>query len=366
MVDQYLPAGHLLTVNNWRQARQAADWYRTASNVYWLVAAFFSPVNTGIRYAASQLGISRPLELLQQDLLLWFYTAYVHRLGTYLIALNSGRLRVGAKRYRELTQPPPEDSRPPAAAETATPAKQVTITVMGQVKAGKSSTINALLGEQRAATDVLPMTAEITRYELQPQGVSSRLVLLDTVGYGHTGPKEDQLRATEQAAQESDLVLLVLHARNPARQADVETLRALQAWFAARPNLKLPPILGVLTHVDLLSPAMEWSPPYNWQQPTRPKEHQIQLAMTTVRDQLSDYLVGVVPVCAVPGRLYGFDEWFLPTLVELLDEAHAVALLRCLRAEADAGKVRRVLHQLLAVSKEAARAVLTRYAKGPV
>ncbi len=37
-------------------------------------------------------------------LLVWFYTAYVHRLGTYLIELNSGRLRIGAVRYRELMQ----------------------------------------------------------------------------------------------------------------------------------------------------------------------------------------------------------------------------------------------------------------------
>ena len=42
--------------------------------------------------------------------------------------------------------------------------------VAGQVKAGKSSVINAILGEQRAATSVVPMTAEITRYELHPPG----------------------------------------------------------------------------------------------------------------------------------------------------------------------------------------------------
>ena len=93
MVDQYLPGGHLLTINNWKQARQAADWYQTASNVYWLASALLSPLNTGLRYAASQLGMSRPLQMLQQNLLLWFYTAFVQRLGTYLIDLNSGRLQ---------------------------------------------------------------------------------------------------------------------------------------------------------------------------------------------------------------------------------------------------------------------------------
>ena len=58
----------------------------------------------------------------------------------------------------------------------------MTVTVCGQVKQGKSSLINSLLGEQRARTDVLPATNEITRYELQPEGIPTRLVLLDTVG----------------------------------------------------------------------------------------------------------------------------------------------------------------------------------------
>ncbi|HKI34407.1 MAG TPA: hypothetical protein VKA46_21310, partial [Gemmataceae bacterium] len=88
----------------------------------------------------------------------------------------------------------------------------------------------------------------------------------------HAGPKEDQLKATREAAQHSDLLLLVLHARNPARQADLSMLQRLSVWFAARPDLKMPRVLAVLTHIDLLSPAMDWSPPYNWEQPQRPKE----------------------------------------------------------------------------------------------
>jgi predicted GTPase len=351
LVDQYLPGGHLLTMNHLRQARRAADWYQTANKAYWLVAALFAPVETGLRYAASQVGVSRPWQLLQQNLLVWFYTAYVHRVGAYLIEVNSGRLRVGVQRYRQLIQGQAVDGPAPAgqAKERVQP---VTITIIGQVKTGKSSFINALLGEQRAQTDVLPMTSEVTRYELQPAEIPARFILLDTVGYGHSGPKEDQLRATQEAMQQSDLVCLVLHARNPGRQTDVDVLEAIQTWFRLRPDLKIPPILGVLTHIDLLSPAMEWAPPYDWQQPVRPKEGQIQQAHATVREQLSQYLVGCVPVCTAPGRVYGIEEWFLPTVLELLDEARGVALLRCLRGEADAGKVRRIFQQLLSAGRQ--------------
>jgi predicted GTPase len=370
LVDDYLPGGHLLTINNWRQAKQATDWYSTLSKAYWAVAAVFSPVKTGLRWAASQAGMTLPWQMLQENLLLWFYTAYLHRLGSYLIDLNSGRLRVGATRYRELlaaAEAPapaaPAPVAPPAATADGAAVGQVTVTVMGQVKAGKSSLINALLGERRALTDVLPATAEVTRYQLQPEGIPTRLVLLDTVGYGHEGPREDLLRATEEAAQESDLVLLVVHARNPARQADLEMLEKLRQWFLARQHLKMPPVLGVMTHIDLLSPALEWAPPYDWEQPRRPKEQQIREAWNALRQQLGDYLVGIVPLCTAPGKVYGVEEWFLPTLVELLDEAHAVGLLRCLRAEADLNKVRRVFQQLLAAGKQVAQVILETYRK---
>ena len=76
--------------------------------------------------------------MLQQNLLVWFYTAYVHRLGTYLIDLNSGRLRVGVPRYRELVEQmqrqsaratarwrraPPAPSRPTAATRSTRSAR---------------------------------------------------------------------------------------------------------------------------------------------------------------------------------------------------------------------------------------------------
>jgi predicted GTPase len=366
LVDRYLPGGHMLTINDWLLARKATKWYQAASNVYWLVSAVFSPLNTGIRYAASSVGLSRPFQMLQENLLLWFFTAYIHRLGTYLIDLNSGRLRVGAARYRRLrdaaTGASPTTNGDVAAADrddAIDPAveqvQRVTITLMGQVKAGKSSLVNALLGEQRARTDVLPATSGVERYELKSPNVPTRLVLLDTVGYGHTGPRADQLAATREAARDSDLLLLVLQARNPARQADLELLKDLQQWFAARPELRKPPIIAVVTHIDLLSPAMEWAPPYDWRRPSRPKEQHIHEALLTVQEQLGAYLADAVPACVAAEKVYGIDEWLWPALAQRLDEVRGVALLRCLKAETDAGKVRKVFHQMLAAGKEAAK-----------
>jgi uncharacterized protein len=294
-------------------------------------------------------------------LLIWFFTAYIHRLGHYLIELNSGRLRVGAVRYMQLQKAggsPVADGV--ADGDPASAVRTVSVVLVGQTKAGKSSLINALLGEQKAQTDVLPTTDEITRYQLHPAGVPGRLCLLDTVGYGNKGPREDQRSATEKAVRTADLVLLVLHARNPARQADLEMLQGLRRFFDGHPDLRKPPLLTVLTHIDLLSPAMEWSPPYDWQNPERLKERQIAEAVLAVREQLGTYLDGVVPVCTAEGKVFGIDEWLLPAFAGVLDQAHAVAFLRCLKAESDTRKVRKIFHQLLAIFKGLGKIPLTK------
>src|SRR5437868_1809460 len=54
-VDRYLPGGHLLTINDWMRAKQAADWAPTVSNAYWLGAALIDPIGAGLRFIASRL-----------------------------------------------------------------------------------------------------------------------------------------------------------------------------------------------------------------------------------------------------------------------------------------------------------------------
>src|SRR5262245_17724409 len=357
LVERYIPGSHILTVDDYKKARQAVDWYRRANNLYWVASAIYSPIETAARYLAARVASGGTWNLLQNNVLVWFYTAFLHRLGHYLIELHSGRLRVGASRYRQLA----------AAASPGAPREasvgQVTVTLLGQVKAGKSSLINDLLGQQRAPTNVLPETDAITRYEMVLEDVPTRFVLLDTPGYGHEGPRADQLKATVEAARRSHLIVLVLHARNPARKADLEALQALQRWFTEHPDLKMPPVVAVLTHIDLLSPMMEWATPYDWQEPQRPKEHQIAEAVAVAQETLGNRVNYVAPVCTAEGKVYGVEDWLLPALLSQLDEAHGVELVRLLRAEADAGKVQRVFQQLYAVGKQAVNVLRERSRK---
>jgi predicted GTPase len=135
-------------------------------------------------------------------------------------------------------------------------------------------------------------------------------------------------------------------------------LQALHKWFAERPDLRMPPVLGVLRHIDLLSPAMEWQPPYDWQNGERPKERNIREAVAAAKEQLGELVEGVVPVCTSVGKVYGIEEGLLPALAARLDEARVVAVLRCLRNEADEGKARRVVRQMFEAGKGLLRAVL--------
>jgi predicted GTPase len=375
MVHTYVPGSHLMTVDNWRTARKAVDWYRKATNIYWAASAVLDPIKTATRYFAAKYGIGKPFEQFQQQAIFWFYTAYVRELGFYLIELYSGRLKVGVTRYRELTAQhahKPGEPGPPPTAAAAAPAEEVkssaptpvappgsvTICVIGQVKAGKSSLINAVLGERKAATDILPLTNQVTRYDLVSPGVPAHLGLLDTTGYGHMGATADNVQATGEAVQDSDLVLLVAHARNPARKADVEFLARLRDWFANRPHLRFPPMLVVLTHVDLLTPAMEWAPPYDWVAGTRTKERSMSDAVASARESFPDAL-GIVPCRTNAGGEWGVQEELLPEVVALLGEAKAVALLRCLHAEAEEGKVKKVFSQLWAAGRKALDVFLT-------
>jgi hypothetical protein len=349
----HLPGGHIATLDHFRRARKAVDIYQKVRNTYWAAAAVIDPIQTGLRYLASQAGLGKPMTLFKENVFLWFFAQYVRRLGHYMIELYSGRLRVDVARYREL-QREMEQTRAVGpddvlVADPSSGARAVTIATIGQVKAGKSSLINAILGERRARTDVIPATSGISRYEVVSG--DAKLALLDTVGYNLGGPDGDQFESTVDAAQQADLILLVTHARNPGRDADVKLWNDLKAWFADRPELKMPAVLLVVTHIDLLSPAMEWLPPYDWRNPSRLKEKNIAEAVGVAKEQFGAGIVSVVPVRAAEKRVYGVTEELIPELTTLLGQARAVAFLRCLHAEADERQMEKILDQVLTAGK---------------
>jgi predicted GTPase len=367
LVQKYVPGAHMLRLRDVKRARKAVDWYKTGQNIYWAGAAIFDPIQTGLRYLASKAVLGNLLDRLQSNVLLWFHTAFIHHLGRYLIELNSGRLRVGVKRYRELIaqhQAPPIDDpaarpEPPpaavteatfaAAAATATGPKAVTFGVLGSVKAGKSSIVNALLGRNAATVDRLPVAAGV-RYEYElPNG--QPVSILDTSGYGQDGPTDEDFGAAVEASRDADLILLVTQAVNPGRRPDVELLDRLRAWFAAKPHLRMPPVVVAVSHIDLLSPKAEWNPPYDWKGGTRPKEQNIRECVQVVKEQLGDRVTEVVPVCGREGERFGIVEGLIPAMVSHLDHARGAAVLKAFEEEASTGQYEKIGSQVLAGGK---------------
>jgi predicted GTPase len=357
LMQEHVPGSHLITVSQWRMLANAPAWWRTANNVSWIASMVMNPANLA-RYAVSRAFVEPVAKQLQTNTLGTFYTLFIRQLGFYLIELNSGRLRGGSARYRAAMKRMERTSGPaPVSGTTLAPQHEpvtVTIAVIGQVKAGKSSLVNCLLGEQRAAVDVLPLTRGVDRYELRLDENSDRLVLLDTPGYSDAGATAEQLAETREAVRNADLVLLVLDVRSPAKQADVKTVDDLAAWFRDQHRLKPPAIVGVVSKIDGLSPLMEWAPPYSWDAPTRPKELNIRAAIDCTRQTFGDRLASIVPVSTdrEHGRVFGIDEYLMPTISLLLDEARAVSLVRALHRDYDQQRAWQVVSQFVSAGSK--------------
>ena len=358
--QKYVPGSHLVTVGQWRMLSKAPDWWKAATTVGWIAAVATNPLVGLGRYAASKILVDPVTKQIQAGLLGSFFTLYMRRVGHYLIELNSGRLRGGAARYRRaMAQLEQGTAGGTPVEKTAPEPVTVTIAIIGQVKAGKSSLVNCLLADQRAAVDVLPLTKDVDRYELQIEESTDRLVLLDTPGYSDAGATREQVDSTREAVRQADLILLVMAATSPAKQADAKMLADLNDWFREQRRLKPPPVIGVVSKIDGLRPVMEWSPPYDWERPSRLKEQSIREAVDYARQSVGAGLRNVVPVCSdrERGRVHGIEEWLLPMIIVQLDEARAVSLVRSLHHDYDGQKLRQTLSQFVAAGRRITDAI---------
>ena len=341
---ELIPGSHILTVNDWLKLKELAGHgnflYTFYYRIYRWARLGLNPISALLRELADRVTGSLLNDTTGQArrALLDFL---VHKAGYYAIELYSGKLPMPAA---YVTGRSTGDVVTADRLEAARASEPLRVLVVGQVNAGKSSLVNALFGDVKAAVDVLPTTRGVTPLVLERDGLRRALVL-DTAGYGEAQSATDPFQGLEDELLACDLVLLVSSATTAARQADRHLLDELRRRFRAAKDRRLPPILVVLTKIDLLRPFAEWSPPYDLLRLTTDKARAIAAALEAVAEELGVEPEQVVPVCLLPERMYNVEEGLLPAVIENLPEAARAKALRCLSAYHDEEYWRRLWRQ---------------------
>ena len=135
------------------------------------------------------------------------------------------------------------------------PLEPIRVAVIGQVSSGKSTLTNILCNETLAETDILPSTDELVVYSAVIDG-DEQIRIIDLPGLDGSDKANKQ---TLREVLESDIVLWALRANQTARNNDVVLREQISAYYAENPQRKAPRIVGVVTQVDKLSSASDFS-----------------------------------------------------------------------------------------------------------
>jgi predicted GTPase len=323
-----LPFAHRVTISEIVRGYRVSQKLKPARDLYRLYR-MLSPLVNWQSALFRILVTDRLFDLTKETLTQWLLKWYVDRVGYHAIELYSGKLLLTGR----LDDLPPLSS---GTAEILTEAQAMRteplrILILGQVKAGKSSLVNALFGEVRAATDVVSTTARVTPYVLERPDIEGTVIVSDMGGYEDPAVSEERVEEALAEALRSDVVLLVVSAVNAAREPDRRLLTQLRDQVTVHPELRPPVVIVVLTHIDLLRPLRDWTPPYNVATPDSAKARSIRGALAVVAADLGLQPELVVPVCLHPERLYNVEEALMPLLVQVLPEAKRTLLLRSLK-----------------------------------
>lgn len=328
--SEHVPGAHILTLQDFRRLSNLATVGQQSYFLYRIAYFGLNPVAALFRELRDFVG-GKLLTASTDELQRWAVGYVVRKAGYYAIQLYSGQLVLADLEFQQFTTP---ESRADAEAaglqEQSLTDEPLRMLVLGQVKAGKSSLVNALFGEVRAAVDIIPTTQYVTPYILERDGLQ-RAIILDTAGYEDVTRSGDAFTQLREHLLKCDLVLVVCSAKSAARAADRRLLDELRGFFAADPHRVMPPIVAALTHIDALRPLAEWSPPYDLARPSGPKARNILDALNTVASDLEIEPTQVVPVCLKAGSVYNVDEGLVGVMLQLLPESKRVRILRCLR-----------------------------------
>ena len=105
----------------------------------------------------------------------------------------------------------------------------VNTVILGKPNAGKSSLMNAFLGEDRAiVTDIAGTTRDVLEEHINLQGIS--LNIMDTAGIRDTEDIVEKIGVDKAInyAKDADLILFVIDASSELDENDIEILKMIQ------------------------------------------------------------------------------------------------------------------------------------------
>ncbi len=329
---QHVPGAHVLTLHDFRRFSRLASWYDPLYFLYRVVAFGINPVS-GILRELRDLAGGELYHASTGEIRRWAVGFCVRKAGFYAIQLYSGQLVLDEVEFQDYRSARTQrDTRQSQTRDEVLAEEPLRILVLGQVKAGKSSLINALFGEMRAAVDVVPRTRMIEPFLLEREGVA-RAIVLDTAGYAGTEPAQQAFAHFREEILRTDLILLVCSACSAARGPDRRLLEQMRDFFQREPDRMMPPVVVAVSFIDRLRPVQEWNPPYDLAHPQSVKARHIREAVEAVREDLALAPEQVmVPVCLAPGRVYNVEEGLTPAILHCSPEAQRVKYLRCLRS----------------------------------
>ncbi len=341
-----VPGGDMITPSHWKKAVTVAGYIQRANDIYSYLLPIFSPVTGLVRLGTQQLMVKPAWKNMQQNLLRWFFRAFVNRLGVHLIELYSGRLAIGPEQYRRLTR---RGARVPEGLEGDLPPLRVA--VAGARDVDKARLIHLVRQSLDGDSPLIKARLEGAGIDESSLDRLKNAEWIEVEGYTHhsegeTARDRASRREAVEEAVEGDLLILMIDARRETTPADLAFAQGWDRWYVEHPTHELPPALAVLIGMDDPGLGGDWKPPYNWQQGQGPRETAGRARLNTLRTALPPSIVEIVPVGLAENLPFGVVELLLPSLLAQFHRAERAALIHHLHRVSRQSKARRLVSQV--------------------
>jgi uncharacterized protein len=337
-----IPGGDLVTYAHWKKAVVASGYLQRANEIYGYLLPIFQPLTGLVRLGTQKLMVQPAWKNMQQNVLRWFFRAFVNRLGTHLIELYSGRLAIGTDGYRKLRRTMHGKH---SSIDEAGP---LIIAVAGARDAGKSALITAL--DEAIDRDLSRVKAILDQGGFD-EDLADRLrhaEWLEVPGYtvsemGESARDRSTRRDAVEDAVDADMLLLVIDAKRGACDADIAFVKAWQQRYADQKSIS-PPALAIVTNADRLEVAGVGGSLTNG--PSSTRREGLRALLDGLRKQLPASITEILSVNLASEHPTGISDGALPALAPLLHRADRASAIRHLRKLSTRSRARRLLSQV--------------------